>query len=62
MVPAADEVHAVLTVDGDARHVPVSVTLGQLLPSLDDGILDLFDGAIWFSLPDRSDRLHGSRS
>ena len=38
---AADEIHAVLAVDGHPRHVAVSVALGQLLPSLDDGILDL---------------------
>jgi hypothetical protein len=40
MVAAAHEVDAVLAVNGDARDVPVRVTLGQLLPSLDDGIPD----------------------
>jgi hypothetical protein len=41
MVPAADEVHAVLTIDGNTCHIAVNITLGQLLPSLDDRILDL---------------------
>ena len=40
VVPTADEVHAVLTVHRHARHVPVRIPCGQLLPSLDNGIRD----------------------
>jgi hypothetical protein len=36
MVAAADQVDAVLLVDGDAGDVAMRVTLRQLLPALDD--------------------------
>ncbi len=40
VVPAADEVHTVLPVNGHPCHIPMHVALGQLLPSLDHGIHD----------------------
>src|SRR5262249_25140612 len=41
MVAAADQVHAHLGVDGDARDVTVLVALGQLRPALDHAIAQL---------------------
>jgi hypothetical protein len=41
VIAAANEIHAVLAIACDPRHVAVNVAVGQLLPALDDGILNL---------------------
>jgi len=41
MVPVADKVYVVLTVDGYSRHVAVNIVCGQLFSSFDDGIFDI---------------------
>jgi hypothetical protein len=40
MIPATDEVHAVLAIHGYPGHVPVRIAFGQLFPSLYDCIID----------------------